>query len=190
MADPEQRNDEIRERVQQILTSEEEILALATQKRPLSNIAPDTAVLTNRRFIVYRPHILGRADFEDYIWRDLRDAVLKEGYLAATLSMTTVDSGELKITWLRKEDGRRVYAVAQEQEELVREERRYRDMEEQRAAAGGVVVHGSSQKYGVQQQPESENHTEQLRQLKEMLDGELITQEEYDAKKKQILDEM
>ena len=77
-------------RVSQILTSGEEILYIAVQNKPIVNIAPDCVVLTNRRFIIYRPKLLGRVEFEDYIWRDLHDARLKEGIMSATITMLTV----------------------------------------------------------------------------------------------------
>ena len=72
------------EKIRQILTNGEEILHVATQKK-LINFSPDCAILTNKRFIVYRPTFLGAANFQDYIWRELHDAQLSEGILHAKI---------------------------------------------------------------------------------------------------------
>ncbi|RLG43667.1 MAG: hypothetical protein DRN81_06045, partial [Thermoproteota archaeon] len=131
----------VQQKVQQILTREEKVLFIAVQNSPLSiNLSPDSVVLTNRRFIIYRPKLLGGASFEDYIWRDLQDARLKEGMMRSTLTFKTVKGKVLHIIDLPKEEARRAYAIAQEMEEKVLEERRQRQIEEKRAAAGGVIL--------------------------------------------------
>ena len=177
-------------KVRQILTTGEEILYIAVQKGVV-NLSPDCAVLTNRRFIVYRPKLLGGASFQDYIWRDLRDARLKEGMLRASLTLHTVRGTTLTIDELPKAQARKLYAFAQEMEEKVLEERRLRAMEEKRAAAGGIVMQGG---VPTAQAPSSavsqEDPVQVLMKLKEMLDAGLITAQEYGAKKEEILSRM
>jgi hypothetical protein len=191
--------DTMRQKVQQILTKEEKIRYIAVQNNPLnpvSNLTPDGVVLTNRRFIVYRPKLLGRVTFEDYIWRDLRDARLKEGIARSTITFKTVKGNVLRVVDLPKEAARRVYSLAQEMEEQVLEERRQREMEETRAAAGGVFLQGGTPAAPVPQAPPSpppqpqEDPVQRLQQLKQMLDADLISQEEYDVKKNEILSRM
>ena len=175
-------------KVKQILTSSEEILYIAVQKS-LINLSPDCVVLTNKRFIIYRPKLLGGASFQDYIWRDLKDARLKEGMLRATLTMHTVKGQVLTVGDIPKVQARKLYAYAQEMEEKVRQERRLRAMEEKRAAAGGIVLQGGTP---TAQAPSTsqEDPVQNLMKLKEMLDAGLITAEEYDAKKADILSRM
>ena len=132
------------ERVKQVVTRGEEIVYIAVQKKPVVNINPDCVVLTTRRFIIYRAKLLGRSDFDDYIWRDLFDVRLKEGMLGATLTMRTARGSVISIDYLPKLQARKLYRFAQEMEEKATEERRVRQLEENRAAAGGVVVHGSN----------------------------------------------
>lgn len=175
-------------RVKQILTSTEEILYIAVQKS-LVNLSPDCAILTNRRFIIYRPKLLGGVNFEDYIWRDLHDARLTEGMIRATLTMHAVKGKVLSIGDLPKAQARKLYAFAQEMEEKVREQRRLRAMEEKRAAAGGIVLQGTP----TPQAPaiaSQEDPMQKLMKLKEMLDAGLITAGEYEAKKAEILSRM
>ena len=177
-------------RVSQILTREEEILYIAVQKKPIVNIAPDCVVLTNRRFILYKPKLLGGASFVDYIWRDLHDAQLKEGIMGAVLTMLTVKGRRITVDYLPKAQARRLYAFAQEMEERVREERRKRAMEEQRAAAGGITIQGGPPTISTQAPAAPEDPVQKLKQLKEMMDASLITEAEYEAKKAEILSRM
>ena len=131
--------------------------------------------------------MLGRVDFEDYIWRNLQDAHLKEGMLGATLTMKTVDKRTLTIDHLPKPQARRLYAFAQEMEERMREERRQREMEERRAAAGTLTIGTPA----ASPTPQSaDDPVKRLAQIKSMLDAGLITQAEYDAKKNDILSRM
>jgi hypothetical protein len=68
-------------------------------------------------------------------------------------------------------------------EEEMLEERRRRDMEEKRAAAGGIYMPGSNTATAASR----EDPVEALKQLKRLLDAGLITQQEYDVKKEEIL---
>lgn len=177
-------------RVQEILTSDETILYIAVQKKPIVTLTPDCVVLTNRRFIIYRPKMLGRVSFEDYIWRDLRDARLKEGMIGATLTMQTVQGKGLRLEYLPKAQARRLYSFAQEMEEKVREERRRRDLEEKRAAAGGVVLQTGAPTAQARAPSWQDDPVEKLKKLKEMADMELITAGEYEAKRAEIISQM
>jgi len=176
------------DRVKEILTSDENILYVAVQKKPVVNLSPDCAVLTNRRFIMYRPKLLGRVVFEDYVWRDLQDAKLQENVLGSTLIMKTTSGQAIALDYLPKKQARRLYAFAQEMEERSREERRARDLEEKRAGAGGVFVAGNT----VPPAPPSAHSdtVQRLKALKEMADAGLISAGEYEAKRAEIISKM
>lgn len=188
--------EKVYNKVSEILTKEENIMYIAVQKKPVVTIAPDCVVLTNRRFIIYRPRMLGRVSFEDHIWRDLHDAKLEEKIMGGTLTMVTVNGKKVAIDHLPKAQARRLYSFAQEMEENAREERRVRIMEEKRAAAGGVTIQGQvplaqAQVPNAQSEVESnDNPVEKLKKLKEMLDLGLITQDDFDTKKSDLLSGM
>ncbi len=196
--------------VSQILTPGEEIHYIAVQSRPVLTISPDCIVLTNKRFIIYRTKLLGGADFDDYIWRDLRDAKLKEGMIGATITMKVVTGQVLTLEYLPKVQARRIYQAAQAMEEHVREERRQREMEERRAGAQNIVLSSPLTNPLAPPvppappalppalalpeppitQPATEDPVETLKKLKTLLTAELISQSEYDAKKVEILARM
>lgn len=170
-------------RILELLTHGEELRYIAVQKKPVINVFPMCIVLTTRRFIIYKPELMGQAQFEDYIWRDLKDVDLKEDVIGSTVTLHTVDEKELSVGFLPKTQARRIYAIAQEMEEEMLEERRRRDMEEKRAAAGGIYMPGSTAAVAASR----EDPVEALKQLKRLLDAGLITQQEYDVKKEEIL---
>lgn len=178
------------EKVTTILTSTEEILYIAVQKKPIVTISPDCVVITNRRFIYYEPKMLGRVNFEDYIWRDLKNVTLQEKIMGAVISFETIRNEYIEIDYLPKQQARIIYSISQEMEEMVREERRQRGMEEKRAAAGGVFIQNPSSEETKSQTGNSDDPVKKLAQIKTMLDAELITEEEYQQKKMQILNNL
>lgn len=176
-------------RVSSILTSNEQILYIAVQK-PLVSLTPDCVVLTNRRFILYHPTLLGGAHFQDYLWIHLANAHLSEGPFNATLSFHVANGARLQIDHLPKQQARRLYSFAQEMEEKVRLERRQLELEEKRAAAGGVVLNSPAPVPTQSNPVPADDPVAKLQKLKTMLDAGLITSAEYEAKKAEILSRM
>ncbi len=174
----------VHERILQLLTQGEELRYIAVQKKPVINVFPVCVVLTTRRFIIYKPELMGQAQFEDYIWRDLKNVDLKEDVIGSTVTLHTVEGTDLAVGFLPKAQARRVYAIAQEMEEAMLEERRRRDMEEKRAAAGGIYLPGSDLPGAASAR---EDPVEVLKRLKRMLEAGLISQQEYDTKKEEVL---
>jgi hypothetical protein len=169
------------ERLQPLLTSGERVLYIAVQKPVTVDLSPDVVVLTNRRFMHYKPSMFGRAEFRDYIWRDLKEAQLTENVFRSTISLQAANGDRIVVDDLVKAQARRLYSIAQEMEENVREELRMREMEEKRAAAGGIVLQGATP------QQAAEDPMQALAKLKQLADAGLITTDEYEAKKKEIL---
>lgn len=177
-------------RVQQILTTNESVLYIAIQAKPIGNFFPDAVVLSSRRFIIYRPKMLGRVEFEDSLWRELKDCHMKEDMIGATVTYEVTDGRKFLIDYLPKKQARQLYRISQEQEELAHEERRNRQMEEGRATASNIVVQNAVQPNAPTAAAAPIDPVAKLSQLKQMLDAGLISSEEYDAKKAAILQQM
>jgi len=171
-----------------LLTSGEQIEYIAVQKKPIVNIAPDGIILTNKRLMIVRPKLLGMT-FQDYIWRDIGNVHMSEQMLTATITCTVAGGTPLKIDSIPKKQARKIYGIAQEKEERVREERRARDMEEKRAAAGGITIAAAGQMPGVAA-PAADDPMAILGKLKSMLDAGLIQPQEFEAKKAEVLSRM
>jgi hypothetical protein len=177
-------------KVSGLLTSGEQIEYVAVQKKPALNLSPDCIALTNKRIIFCRPRNLGLSmDFQDYAWKDILDCHMKEGIMGATFSMKTIKGNVYMLDYLPKAQARKLYQFAQEKEENMIEYRRQHDLETKRAIAGGgiIVNAGTSMPQNVETK---EDPLEILQKLKKLLDGEIITQEEFDIKKTEIISKM
>ena len=110
--------------------------------------------------------------------------------MGATISVLTASGNHLAIDYLPKPQARQIYRLVQEQEEKALEERRQRSLEESRAAAGGVVVQSAVGAPAAPPTTQTDDPVATLQKLKTMLDAELITAEEYEKKKLEIVAQM
>lgn len=187
--------EKIVEKLNGLLMSGEEVSYIAVQKRPAINISPDCVALTNKRIIFCRPKNLGLSlEFQDYVWKDIYDCHLKESIFGAEFTIRTVKGISNKIDYLPKVQARRLYTVAQEQEEIQKEYRRQRELEEKRATAGSVNVTANipTQAPVTPSSPtiKEDDPVLVLKRLKSLLDNQLITEQEYNTKKAEILARM
>ncbi len=182
--------EKVIKKAKELLTKGEQIEYIGIQKKPLLTIAPDSVLLTNKRFMIVRPKMMGMT-FEDHVWREVSNVHMSEQMLTATISCTIVGGTKLEIDSIPKKQARRIYAYAQEVEERMHDERRARDMEEKRAAAGGVVIQ-SPMGMPMQQNaaPVADDPMAVLGKLKKMLEAGLIEASEYETKKAEILGRM
>lgn len=179
MVTSQETSDACMSKVNEILTSEESVLFSVTQTS-IAGFKPDTAVLTNKRFILYHPGLLG-CKFDDFLWRDLVNVKLNEGIMGAKLTFEA--SGKsISIDKLPKPEARKAYSIAQEREQEAVETRRQRQMQEDSAKAGHIVIGSST--------GSTEDPMAKLTKLKSLFDAGLITQDEYDKKKAEILSSM
>ena len=177
----------IYEKLSQLLTKGEEPLYIAVQSPVLPDLTPEIMVMTNRRFMHYKPDLFGRAKFIDYIWRDMKSVEMEENVWRATITIEVVNGDQVRVDNLVKEQARRLYSIAQQMEESVREEMRLRGMEEKRAAAGGVILGGLSSYSSGSSAAPAEEPVQALSKLKQLMEAGLVTPAECEAKKKEIL---
>ncbi len=179
-------------KVQEYCTSNEEVQYIAVQKKTIGvNFSPDCIALTNKRIILIRPKSFGLSlDFKDFSWMNVADVHMKEGVFSATITIKTTSGQSDSMEDIPKAQARRLYRFAQEMEETKKEERRQRDLEDKRAiAGGGITINTPSHQPQATAAP-VEDPMEKLTKLKSMLDMGILTQEEFDAKKVDILSKM
>jgi Bacterial PH domain/Short C-terminal domain len=203
-------------RLVDLLTTGEEIVYIATQKKPLVNLLPDCVALTNKRVLFFAPANLGLSiKFVDFVWKDVVDVFIKEEIIGAVFSTKTTNGAEMGVDYLPKVQARKLYQYAQERKEEEREARRLRDLEEKRAESGsfnfdsrsGTPTHPVTpelQPEPVTEAPQThietapaaheevikDELTEKLKKLRTLFDNGLITQEEYNAKKLELLSDL
>jgi hypothetical protein len=191
-------------RLVDLLTTGEEIIYIATQKKPLVNILPDCVALTNKRVLFFTAANLGLSiKFIDFVWKDIVDVAIKEEIIGAVFTVKTTNQAEMGVDYLPKVQARKLYQYAQERKEEEREARRQRDLEEKRAESGSFNFDHASSQPAVQEEPEPniatatvheepkpDELTEKLKKLRTLFDHGLISQEEYNAKKLELLSEL
>ncbi len=162
---------------------------IAVQKKPAVNLSPDCVALTTKRIIFCRPKNLGLSmEFQDYLWKDIHDCHMKENMFGAEFTLRNIKGVVNRIDYLPKNQARKLYTFAQEQEEIQREYRRQLDLEDKRAAAGNITLStGQNASAAPVNAAIEDDPMASLKKLKSLLENDLITQQEFDAKKAEIL---
>jgi hypothetical protein len=203
--------EKVYSRLNDLLSPGEEILYIAVQKKPLVNILPDCIAITNKRILFFTPANLGLSiKFVDFVWKDIVDVFTKEEIIGAIFSVKTTNGAEMGVDYLPKVQARKLYQYAQERKEEEREARRLRDLEEKRAESGAMQFDAPSAFAPFQQAtqpapvaappvvheepvaaaPKPDELTEKLKKLRTLFDNGLISQEEYNAKKLDLLSDL
>lgn len=204
-------------RLTDLLTSGEDILYIAVQKKPIVNLFPDCIALTNKRVLFFTPANLGLSiKFVDFVWKDIADVYTREEIIGAIFSVKTTAGAEMGVDYLPKVQARKLYQYAQERKELERDARRQRDLEDKRAESGAMHFERTAPAF---QQPEviqipevvattiptpapepvhtpapeapkPDELTEKLKKLRMLFENGLISQEEYNQKKLDLLSDL
>ena len=140
--------------LQGLLTSGETLEAWAAQRR-LYALTHRRALIaaTSGRFISLKRRLLGGYDSADIRWQDLKETRISAGIIAADLTLIAQSSSDLNIgaevnrVWsfegLHKDQAQAMYRICQQHDQVWREKRRVRELEELRAKSGGVQISGA-----------------------------------------------
>jgi hypothetical protein len=198
-----------------LLTAGETLEAWAVQHRLFALTHRRACIAaTSGRFITLNRRLLGGYESADIRWQDLKETRISAGILAADLTLVAQSSSDLNIgsevnrVWtfagLRKDQAQGMYRICQQHDQVWREKRRIRELEELRAKSGGVQIGGGQSSYagtdgsgaaamaagrpapGTPAAAESEP-TRRLRQAREMLDAKLISDSEFESIKAKIV---
>jgi hypothetical protein len=198
--------EKVYSRLQELLPPGENALYIATQKKPLVNLLPDCVVITNRRVFIFTPANLGLSiKFVDFVWKDIAHINSKEELIGAVFSITTTNGAEMGVDYLPKVQARKLYQFAQEckENERIREEKqamiinqgsqRQPEPEPVKASEPAPVESKPSIQFtapapsAAPEPPKPDELTEKLKKLKMLFDNGLISQEEYNQKKLELL---
>jgi len=180
-----------------LLTSGETLEAWAVQRR-IYALTHRRAVIaaTSGRFLSLSRRLIGGYESADIRWQDLKETRISAGIIAADLTLVAQSSSDLNIgaevnrVWtfegLRKEQAQAMYRICQQHDQVWREKRRVRELEELRAKSGGVQISGQ-QAYGSDAAGAESEPARRLRQAREMLDAKLISDSEFESIKAKIV---
>jgi hypothetical protein len=186
-----------------LLTSGETLEAWAAQHRLYALTHRRACIAaTSGRFIWLNRRLLGGYESADIRWQDLKETRISAGILAADLTLIAQTSSDLNIgsevnrVWtfagLRKDQAQAMYRICQQHDQVWREKRRIRELEELRAKSGGVQigggqVGGQSAYSGADAAGAESEPARRLRQAREMLDAKLISDSEFESIKARIV---
>ncbi|MBC6111136.1 PH domain-containing protein [Pedobacter fastidiosus] len=190
-----------------LLTTGEEILYLAVQKKPAVNLMPDSIAISNKRIFYCEPGNLGLTmNFKDISWKSIKEVSFKEEFFGSKFICVPQHGENIVTEFIPKVQARKLHQAANEQLDSYKEMLRQQLLEENRASAAAVNYSAPQsvaeipasipepeepviQIAEVVEEPEDET-TLKLRKLKNLYDKHLITQDEYEAKKANILDSL
>lgn len=184
-----------------LLTAGETLEAWAMQHRLFALLHRRVVVAaTSGRFISLQRRLLGGYDSADIRWQDLKETRIRAGILAADLTLVAQSSSDLNIgsevnrvltfEGLCKDRAQGIYRICQQHDQVWREKRRVRELEELRAKSGGMQFGGNPGAYpaGAAESAGGESEpVRRLRQAREMLDAKLITDAEFESIKAKIV---
>jgi len=188
-----------------MLSSNEELIYLAVQKRPAVNLLPDCIAVSTKRIFYCTPGNLGfTMNFKDISWKTIKEISFKEEIFGSKFICVPQHGENIITEYIPKVQARKLYQAAHEQLEAFKEEQRKNEVDERRSNVSPVTVNAQPavpevSTPEVEEQPAytapapTINDTEdeitlKLRKLKTLFDKQLITLEEYEAKKADILD--
>ncbi|WP_134088361.1 PH domain-containing protein [Olivibacter sp. XZL3] len=187
-------------KLKDMLTSGEVISYIAVQKKPAITLHPDCVVITTKRIILCESAKLGlTTNFEIFPWQDVKDVAFKEEFFGAKFTVIPQNNENLTVEYIPKVQARKLYQLASEALEKKREEQRLRELELKKLATPPLPKplpeeSSSERKLKIEEEPfvkanaEPEDEiTAKLKKLKLLFEKQLITQEEYENKKNDIL---
>ncbi len=177
-----------------LLTSGETLEAWSLQHRLFALTHRRACIAaTSGRFISLNRHLLGGYDSADIRWQDLKEIRIRAGIITAELTLVAKSASDLSVAsevdrvWtfqgFPKDQAQAIYRICQQQDQVWREKRRVRELEELRAKSGGMQFAVPS---GVASGAESES-ARRLREAREMLDAKLISDAEFESIKAKII---
>ena len=194
-----------------MLTANEELIYLAVQKKPAVNLLPDCIAVSNKRIFYCEPGNFGiTMNFKDISWKSIKEVSFKEEIFGSKFICVPLHGENIITEYIPKVQARKLYQAAYEQLESFKEQQRQADIEDRRSAPSPVTVNANPPELkeelpaftpqaapqfvpavpvAAPEEPEDET-TLKLRKLKSLYDKHLITQEEYEAKKADILDSL
>lgn len=192
-------------KLRDMLTPGEDVIYLAIQKKPAVTLIPDCIAVTNKRIVFCIPENLGlTTNYITFTWAEVKEVSFKEEFFGSKF-ITIPQRGEnVAIDYIPKVQARKLYQICNEQlekqqysqanqepdekittvlqnENLADDYSSYIEIEEEETP---FISHSESPT----PVPEPEDElTLKLTKLKMLYEKQLISQEEYESKKADIL---
>ncbi len=194
--------EKILTKVRDMLTSGEAIIYLAIQKKPAVTLIPDCIAVTNKRIVFCLPENLGlTTNFVTFTWQDIKEVSFKEEFFGSKFIAVPQKGENIAIDYIPKIQARKLYQFCNEQLEKRKELERNQDFDDRKVHialennadedTAYTEVEEENTPFLTSAEPEAEDElTLKLKKLKSLFEKQLITQEEYESKKADILSQL
>ena len=198
-------------KIEDMLTPGEQVVYLAVQKKPAVTLIPDSIVVTDKRLIFCKPGNLGlTTNFEIYSWKDIKEVSFKEEFFGAKFTAVPLTGENLTVDYIPKVQARKLFQFCNQQLERDRELERQRALEKEKALRPSpqieskpVIEENIQKSFDAPVVPDApsvpvpeivksleDEITQKLQKLRGLYEKQIITQEEYEAKKADILSKL
>jgi hypothetical protein len=188
-------------KIEDMLTPGEQVIYLAVQKKPAVTLIPDSIVITDKRIVFCIPGNLGlTTNFQIFLWKDIKEVSFKEEFFGARFTAVPLSGENFTVDYIPKVQARKLYQYCNQQLE------RLKDLEKEQALKAQQQTSFESKPVVeeiIQSMPTGpsvpvpevasaleDELTQKLQKLKGLFERGLITQEEYEAKKADILSQL
>lgn len=188
-------------KLQDIMVSGEVITYISVQKKPAVTLLPDTIALSNKRIFLSEFTKLGLAtNFEIFAWKDLKDIAFKEEIFGSKFTIIPIKGENLSVDYIPKNQARKLYQLASGALDEYREQQVQQELEANLPPPHTTTIQRESRDYDRPLYPIEEpvlktnepadEMVTKLEKLKYLFEKDLITQEEYDSKKNELLSQL
>lgn len=184
-------------KLKDMLTSDEKVIYLAIQKKPAVTLFPDCIAVTNKQIIFYIPENLGlTTNYKTFIWSEVKEVSFKEEFFGSKFIAVPQKGENIAVDFIPKVQARKLYQFSNEQ---LQKEKEIPGFEGKTAVAQNELLAEDYSSYienedqntassTVPKVIETEDElTQALFKLKTLYEKQLISKEEYELKKAEIL---
>ncbi|BAD86362.1 hypothetical protein, conserved [Thermococcus kodakarensis KOD1] len=188
-------NPKLPKSVQRHLEPDERVLFAI--KKKISIEKPKWLLVTDRRIIYLDEKVLGRYDFKAIPYQKLEQVVVKLGIMSSEFIIEGEENITLKLGWMDKEEARKAINAIKDALNAIAVEPVSIDVNKGLTSETWVlkkprefVTRTMPAYQPAQVREEKEDPLEKLKKLKELYDMGVISQEEYEEKRKKLLEEI
>ncbi|ACS34602.1 PH domain-containing protein [Thermococcus gammatolerans] len=187
-------NPELPKSVRRHLEPEERVLFAIKKKISLEK--PKWLLVTDRRIIYLDEKVLGRYDLKAIPYQKLEQVTVKLGVMSSEFVIEGEESISLKLGWMNKEEARKAINAIKDALNAIAVEPVSIDVKKRLTSETWTLRKPKelvTRSMPARTQPqviEKEDPLEKLKKLKELYDMGVISQEEYEEKRKKLLEQI
>jgi hypothetical protein len=169
-------------------------------KKKISMEKPKWLLITDRRIIYLDEKILGRYDLKALPYQKLEQVTVRLGIMSSEFVIEGEDALTLKLGWMNKEEARKAINAIKDALNSIAVEPVSIEVNKKLTSETWMlkkpkefisrVVPGGAYSPQAAAPPEKEDPLEKLKKLKELYDMGVISQEEYEEKRKKLLEQV